>query len=126
MLVVEKTVPCQQGHSKQTNTEELQQRIKALEAQIVECNKSRYGRISTYAQRGKNILGKSKHTLSPQDLINQEVVVAFLRESVCLQTKLLPKSWTKWREERNSLCQMILKKISVWHQRALMEGCTGV
>ena len=84
---------------------ELQQRIKALEAQIVEYNKSRYGRISTYTQRGKNILGKTKHTLSLQDLINQGVVAAFLRESMWPRTKLLPKNWTKWREERNSLCQ---------------------
>jgi hypothetical protein len=26
---------------------------------------------------------------------------------------MLPKNWTKWREDRNSLCQMILKKVSV-------------
>ncbi len=28
------------------------------------------------------------------------VVSAFLRESVWPQTKLLPKSWTKWREKK--------------------------
>jgi hypothetical protein len=48
-----------------------------------------------------------------EDLINQGVVAAFLRESVWPRTKLLPKNWTKWREDRNSLCQMILKKVSV-------------
>ncbi len=76
----------------------LQQRIRALKAQIIECNKTKYGTISTYGQRGKNILGKSKHTLSTQDLINQGIVA--LRELVWPQTKLLPKNWTKWREEK--------------------------
>ncbi len=59
------------------------------------------------------MLQKSKHTLSTQDLINQGVVVAFLRESVWPRTKMLPKNWTKWREDKNSLCQMILKKAFV-------------
>ena len=100
-------------HSEKSNANELKQRIRDLEAQIIECNKSKYGKISSYGQRGKNILLKSKNTLSTQDLINQGVVAAFLRESVWPRTKLLPKNWTKWREDRNSLCQMILKKVSV-------------
>jgi hypothetical protein len=99
--------------SEESNTNELQQRIRDLEAQIIECNKSRYGKIFSYGQRGKNILRKSKNTLSKQDLINQGVVAAFLRESVWPCTKLLPKNWTKWREYKNCLCQMILKKVSV-------------
>jgi hypothetical protein len=99
--------------SEESNANELQQRIRELEAQIIECNKSRYGKIFSCGQRGKNILRKSKHTLSTQDLINQGVVAAFLREAVWPRTKLLPKNWTKWREEKNSLCQMILKKVSV-------------
>jgi hypothetical protein len=86
--------------SEESNANELQQRIRDLEVQIIECNKSKYGKISSYGQRGKNILRKSKHTLSTQDLINQGVVAAFLRESVWPRTKLLPKIWTKWREEK--------------------------
>jgi hypothetical protein len=86
-------------HSEESNANELQQRIRDLDAQIIECNKSKYGKISSYGQRGKNILRKSKHTLSTQDLINQGVVAAFLGESVWPCTKLLPKNWTKWREE---------------------------
>ncbi len=99
--------------SEESNANDFKQRIRDLKAQIIECNKSKYGKISSYGQRGKNILWKSKHTLSTQDLINQGVVTAFLRESVWPRTKLLPKNWTKWREEKNSLCQMILKKLSV-------------
>ena len=86
--------------SEESNANELQQRIRDLEMQLIECNKSRYGNISSYGQRGKNILWKSKHTLSMQDLINQGVVAAFLREAVWPRTKLLPKIWTKWREEK--------------------------
>jgi hypothetical protein len=48
-----------------------------------------------------------------QDQINQGVVAAFLRELVWPRTKILPKNWTKWRDDKNSLCQMILKKVSV-------------
>jgi hypothetical protein len=99
--------------SEEYNANELKQRIRDLEAQTIKCNKSKYGKISSYGQRGKNILRKSKHTLSMQDLINQGVVAAFLRESVWPRTKLLPKNWTKWREEKNSLCRMMLKKVSV-------------
>jgi len=84
----------------ESNANELQQRIRDLEAQIIECNKSRYGKISSYGQRGKNILRKNKHTLSTQDLINQGVVAAFLREAVWPRTKLLPKNRTRWREEK--------------------------
>jgi hypothetical protein len=40
-------------------------------------------------------------------------VAAFLREAVWPRTKLLPKNWTKWREEKNSLCQLILKKVAI-------------
>jgi hypothetical protein len=82
----------------ESNTNELQQFITALEVHIIECNKTKYGKISTYGQRGKNILQKSKHAMSAQDLINQGVVAAFLRESLWPRTKLLPKNWTKWRE----------------------------
>jgi hypothetical protein len=99
--------------SEESNANKLIQCIRDLKAQIIECNKSKYGKISSYGQRGKNILRKSKYTLSTQDLINQGVVTAFLRESVWPRTKLRPKNWATWREEKNSLCQMILKKISV-------------
>jgi len=103
----------QMTRSEESHANKLRQRIQALEAQIIEYNKSKYDKMSTSGQRGKNILQKSKHALSRQDQINQGVVAAFLRESVWLRTKILPKNWTKWRDDKNSLCQMILKKVSV-------------
>jgi hypothetical protein len=48
----------------ESNANELKLRIRDLESQIIECNKSRYGKISSYGQRGKNIFWKSKNTLS--------------------------------------------------------------
>ena len=97
---VDMTALLQMWCLEESNANKLQQRIRVLEAQIIECNKSKYGKISTYGHRGKNILRKSKHTLLTHNLIDQGVVVVFLRESVWSQTKLLPKNWTKWREEK--------------------------
>ena len=110
---VDTTTLLQMRRSEELHANELQQRIQALESQIIEYNKSKYDKMSTNGHRGKNILQKSKHTLSTQDQINQGVVAAFLRESVWPRTKILPKNWTKWRDDKNSLCQMILKKVSV-------------
>ena len=110
---VDTTTLLQMRRSEESHANELRQRIQALEAQIIKYNKSKYDKISKNGQRGKNILHKSKHTLSTQDQINQGVVAAFLRESVWPRTKILPKNWTKWRDDKNSLCQMILKKVSV-------------
>jgi hypothetical protein len=53
--------------SEESHANKLGQSIQALEAQIIECDKSKYGKISTYGQRGKNMLQKSKHTLSTVD-----------------------------------------------------------
>ena len=89
---VDTTTLLQMRCSEESHANELRQRFQALEAQIIEYNKSKYDKISTNGQRGKNILHKSKHTLSAQDQINQGVVAAFLRESVCPQTKILPKN----------------------------------
>jgi hypothetical protein len=111
--VVDMSALSQMRRAEESNANKLKQRIQALEAQIIDCNKSKYGKITMYGQRGKNILQKSRNTLSTQDLINQGVVVEFLCESVRPRTNLLPKNWAKWREDRNSLCQMILKKVSV-------------
>jgi hypothetical protein len=110
---IDTTTLLQMRRSKESHANKLQHCIQALEAQIIEYNKSKYDKILTSGQRGKNILQKSKHTLLTYVQINQGVVAAFLHESVWPQTKILPKNWTKWREDKNSLCQMILKKVSV-------------
>jgi len=77
LLVVDMSALSQMRRAEESNVNEHKRRIQALEAQIIECNKSKYSKITMYGQRGKNILRKST-----QDLINQGVVGAFLRESV--------------------------------------------
>jgi hypothetical protein len=80
--VVDTTTLLQMRCLEESHANKLRQRIQALEVQIIEYNKSKNDKISTNGQRGKNILQKSKHTLSTQDHINQGVVAAFLRELV--------------------------------------------
>ncbi len=92
MLEVDTTALLQMRCLEKSHANKLRQRIQALKAQVIECNKSKYDKISTYGQRGQNMLQKSKHALSTQDLINQGVVAAFLRESVWPRTKMLPKN----------------------------------
>jgi hypothetical protein len=89
---VDTTTLLQMRRLEELHANELQQRIRALEAHIIEYNKSKYDKISKNGQRGKKNLHKSKHTLSTQDQINQGVVAAFLRESVWPRTKILPKN----------------------------------
>ncbi len=54
-----------------------------------------------------------KVSMTATDQINQQTVGSYLREAVWPSKKMLPKKWSQWREERNSLCQMILCKIAV-------------
>ena len=61
--VVDMSALSQMRCAEELNTNELKLRIQALEAQIIDCNKSKYGKITMYGQRGKNILRKSRTTL---------------------------------------------------------------
>ncbi len=66
------------------------------------------------ASRGKNVVWTSrKVSMTPTDQIHQQVVESFLREAIWLSNKILPNKWSKWREDRNSLCQMILQKVAI-------------
>jgi hypothetical protein len=64
------------------------------------------------ASRGKNVLRSSKKvSMTPTDHINQQAVASYVREAIPPGNKMLPKSWSKWRDDKRSLCQMILKKV---------------
>ena len=80
---VDTTTLLQMRRSEESHANELRQRIQALKAQIIEYNKSKYDKMSTSGQRGKNILQKSKHALSRQDQINQGVVAAMVFVLCC-------------------------------------------
>ncbi len=44
--------------------------------------------------------------------INQQTIASSLREAVPPTYKMLPKSWNKLRDDKRSLCQMILNKVA--------------
>ncbi len=48
---------------------------------------------------------------TPTDQINQQTVAAYLWDAICPGNKMIPKNWSKWRDDKRSLCQMILKKV---------------
>jgi hypothetical protein len=90
-----------------------QQKIRELEATIEEINRERYCIVLSSGAQGKNHTRTAKKiSMTTQDQINQQAVSCFLRELIWSSQKILPKNWTKYRDDSNSLCQLILRKIS--------------
>jgi hypothetical protein len=104
--------------------EEQKQQIKELKEELAEFNHVQYRTLAGHASRGKNILRTSKRmSMTATDHINQEAVASYVREAIWPGNKMLPKSWSKWRDDKRSLCQMTLKRLHyllVW-----MESHTG-
>ncbi len=48
----------------------------------------------------------------PTDHINQQAVTSYVREAIWPGNKMLPKSWSKRRDDKRSLCQMKLNKVA--------------
>jgi hypothetical protein len=66
------------------------------------------------ASRGRNVLRSSKKmSMTPIDHINQQAVATYVREVIWPGNKMLPKSSSKWRDDKRNLCQMILKKVAL-------------
>jgi hypothetical protein len=51
--------------------------------------------------------------MTATDHINQQAVAYYAREAIWPGIKMLPKSWSKRRYDKRSLCQMILKKVAL-------------
>jgi hypothetical protein len=51
--------------------------------------------------------------MTATDQINQQAVASYVREAIWPGNKMLPKSWSKWRGDKRSLYQMILKKVAL-------------
>ena len=47
------------------------------------------------------------------DHINQQAVASYVKEAIWPGNKMLSKSWSKWRDDKRSLCQMMLKKVAL-------------
>jgi hypothetical protein len=68
--------------------------------------------LPAIASRGENVLRSSKKvSMTTTDHINQQVVASYIQETIWPGNKMFPKSWSKWRDDKRSLCQMILKKV---------------
>ncbi len=96
--------------------EEQKQHIKELKEELAEFNHVRYRTFPENAIRGKNVLRTSKSkkmSMTATDPINQQAVASYVREAIWPGNKMLPKSWSKWRDDKRSLCQMILKKVAL-------------
>jgi hypothetical protein len=105
--------------------EEQNQQIKQLWEELAEFNYVRYRTLPGNASRGKNVLRTStKVSMIATDHINQQAVASYVREAIWQGNKMLPKSWSKWRDDKRSLCQMILKKgcITCWCGLKVMLG----
>ncbi len=94
--------------------EEQQQQIKELQEELAEFNCVQYRTLLGNASRGKNVLRTSKKmSMTATDHINQQAVASYVREAIWPGNKMLSKSWSKWRDDKRSLCQMILKKVAL-------------
>jgi hypothetical protein len=94
--------------------EEQKQQIKQLQEEMAEFNRVQYRTFPANASRGKNVLRTSKKmSMTATDHINQQAVASHVREAIWQGHKMLPKSWSNWRDDKRSLCQMILKKVAL-------------
>ncbi len=66
------------------------------------------------ASKGKSVLRASKKMrMTATDHTNQQAVASYVREAIWPGNKMLPKSWSEWRDDKRGLCQMILKNVAL-------------
>jgi hypothetical protein len=88
--------------------EEQKQQIEELQEELAEFNPVRYRILPGNASRGKNVLRTStKMSMTAIDHINQQAVASYVREAIWPGNKILPKSWSKWRDDKRSLCHFL-------------------
>ncbi len=94
--------------------EEQKQQIKELQEELAEFDCVQNRTLPGNASRGTNVLRTSKKmSITATDYINWQAVASYVREAIWPGNKMLPKSWSKWRDDKRSLCQMILKKVAL-------------
>ncbi len=52
-------------------------------------------------------------SMTATDYINQQAVASYVIEAIWPGNKMLPKSWSRWRDDKRSLYQMILKNVAL-------------
>ncbi len=85
-----------------------------LTDQLSDFNRVRYRTLPVNSSLGKNVIQTTKKvSMTTMDPINQQTVASYLWEAIWPTYKMLPKSWSKCRDDKRSLCQMILNKVAV-------------
>ncbi len=80
--------------------EEQKQQIKQLQEELAEFNCVQYRTVQANASRGKNVLRSSKKmSMTPTYHINQQAVASYVSGAIWPGNKMLPKSWSKWRDD---------------------------
>jgi hypothetical protein len=94
--------------------EEQKHQIKQLQEELAEFNCVQYRTLPANASKGKDVLRTSKKmSMAATDHINQQADASYVREAIWPGNKMLPKRWSKWRDDKRSLCQIILKKVAL-------------
>jgi hypothetical protein len=88
--------------------------IISLTDQLSDFNRVRYRTLPVNSSWEKTVIRTAKKvSMTTTDQINQQTVASYLWEVVWPTYKMLPKSWSNWRDDKRSLCQMILNKVAV-------------
>jgi hypothetical protein len=76
-------------------------KFKQLQEKLAEFNRVRYRTLPGNTSRGKNVLRTSKRmSMTATDHINQQAVASYVREAIWPENKMLPKSLSKWRDDK--------------------------
>ena len=106
------------GASFNTLTEEQKKKIQFLPDQLSDFNCVQYRTFPVNSSLGKNVIQTAKKvSMTTTDQINQQTVASYLREAVWPTYKMLPKSWSKWRDDKTSHVRWFLIKLQcrlVW------------
>ena len=101
-------------------------KIEHLQEQLADFNHVQYRMLPANSSRGDDVVQMSnskKLSMSATDQINQQAVASYLHEADWPGNKVLPKSWSKWKDDKNSLCQWYYKRLHyLW---GWMESHTG-
>ncbi len=102
------------GASFNTLIEEQKKKIQFLTDQLSDFNCVRYRTLPVNSSQGKKVIQTAKKvSMTTTDQINQQTVASYLWEAVWPTYKMLPQSWSKWRDDKRSLCQMMFNKVAV-------------
>ncbi len=106
------------GASFNSLIEEQKKQIQFLTDQISDFNRVQYRTLPVNSSQGKNVMQTAKKvSMTTTDQINQQTVASYLREAVWPTFKMLPKSWSKWRDDKKVCVRWFLIKLQcrlVW------------